>query len=46
MLKKAASSVLASLRGSTYPEGTPQVSTCLRPCWRAFWTSCTMWPFL
>ena len=36
MLKKSASSVLGSSKSSTYPEGTPPVSTRLRPCWTAF----------
>jgi len=32
MLKKSASSVLGSSKSSTYPKGTPPVSTRLRPC--------------
>jgi hypothetical protein len=36
MLKKSASSVLDSSKSSTYPEGTPPVSTRLRPCWTNF----------
>jgi len=36
MLKKAASFVLSSTKSSTYPEGTPPVSTRLRPCWTVF----------
>jgi hypothetical protein len=28
--------VLGSSKSSTYPEGTPLVSTRLRPCWTAF----------
>jgi hypothetical protein len=35
-LKKSASVVLGSSKSSTYPEGTPPVSTCLRPCWTEF----------
>ena len=30
-----ASFVLGSSKSSTYPEGTPPVSTRLRPCWTA-----------
>ena len=37
MLKKSASFVLGSPKSSTYPqEGTPPVSTRLRPCWTVF----------
>jgi hypothetical protein len=32
MLKKPASFVLGSSKSSTYPKGTPPVSTRLRPC--------------
>ena len=36
MLKKPASFVLGSSKSSTYPKGTPPVSTRLRPCWTGF----------
>jgi hypothetical protein len=36
MLKKSASSVLASLRPSTYPRGYASALRSLRPCWTAF----------
>jgi hypothetical protein len=36
MLKKSASSVLGSSKSSTYPKGTPPVSTRLRPCRTVF----------
>jgi hypothetical protein len=36
MLKKSASSVLASFRSSTYPRGYASVLHSLRPCWTAF----------
>jgi hypothetical protein len=36
MLKKAASSVLASFRPSTYPRGYASDLHSLRPCWTAF----------
>jgi len=36
MLKKSASSVLASFRPSTYPRGYASALHSLRPCWTAF----------
>jgi hypothetical protein len=36
MLKKSASSVLASLRPSTYPRGYASALRSLRPCWTIF----------
>jgi hypothetical protein len=36
MLKKSASSVLASFRPSTYPKGYASVLHSLRPCWTVF----------
>jgi hypothetical protein len=36
MLKKSASSVLASFRPSTYPSGYASALHSLRPCWTAF----------
>ena len=38
MLKKSASFVLASLRGSTYRKGTPRLLASLRPRWTTFLT--------
>jgi len=36
MLKKSASSVLASFRPSTYPRGYASALHSLRPCWTVF----------
>src|SRR4249920_3452319 len=36
MLKKSASSVLASFRSSTYPRGYASALHSLRPCWTVF----------
>ena len=36
MLKKPASSVLASFRASTYPRGYASALHSLRPCWTNF----------
>jgi len=40
MLKQSASSVLASFRPSTYPEGTPRALTRCGLAGRAVWASC------
>jgi len=40
MLKKSASSVLASFRSSTYPEGTPRAFTRCGLAGRTFWAAC------
>jgi len=40
MLENPASSVLASFRPSTYPEGTPRAFTRCGLAGRTFWASC------
>jgi hypothetical protein len=39
LLKKSASSVLASFRPSTYPRGYASALHSMRPCWTAFLNS-------